>query len=1006
MRLNFTILILLLPISFFAQDVNYAVLSGRLIDKIEEQPDAFHSIHVLLVDQVDLRGLEASFDARKLDLAMRSKSVITALQERASESQTELLHLLKNSPYVHTQTIHSFWIANAIFVSAKKEMIAELSNNSAVEWIGLNGKLELTSYEKSERETSLPSPGGVEPGLQVIKAPALWAMGYTGYGQVAFTNDTGVDPTHPALATKYRGIYVPRNQAWFQYDSVTMAVSTNLTPLDCDDHGTHVTGTMLGLDRLNNDTIGVAFNAQWIGAPVLCGIGTEDNIAAFQWSINPDNDPNTSDDIPDVINNSWWDPNLDSLDCNSIYVPVLEAMEAAGIAVIFSAGNQGPAPQTISTPHNINFDLVNSFTVGALNGNLPDLLPIAPFSSHGPSHCGGEGSILIKPEVSAPGVQVRSSIRDGKYESFSGTSMASPHVCGAILLLKEAFPELTGRELKMSLYLTARDLGEPGEDNTYGMGLIDVLAAFNYLVGQGHVPVSPFRANDVMILDLKSNQLSCAENVSPTIMVENAGTANLESFEATYEVGDQTTSYLWSGNLLPNERATVELPAVEVPAGDYELAVNAGMPNGVADERPLNNILKKNILVSTRERRLNAFQTGGGLAICESNTALLRGDYTGDGFATFKWFDVPFGGISLGEGETFFTQPLSETTTFFADATYREKVGPPDKEIGENVEGDFLDVGLVFDAITPFILKSVKVCFAESGVVFLGIRTEDGDNIRLATKVATEAGEQRLELNWAIPAGKNLRFLKRLGKPLAYNTSGAAYPYEIDGIVSITGPISTDSVSFAPDAYLHFYDWEIEYDEPCGRLPVTVEVVPGEGQPEASFITSADTLSLSNGQAFVDFTDNSTDATQWFWHFGDGSSSMEQNPVHFYTETGSFLVSLTVTNDAGCSNSTVKTLVLEDFDPTAVERVFSEEKFLVFPNPTQSVLNVLFDFDGAKEVELSLVSPLGNRLETFQNRRYFKETVALDLSKHASGVYFLVLKINERIFVKKVVKTN
>ncbi len=1006
MRLNFTIPFLLLTFSFFAQDVNYAVLSGRLIDKIEEQPDAYHSIHILLADQVDLRGLEESFNSREVDLGIRSKTVITTLQERAAESQNELLRLLRNSPYVRQQTVHSFWIVNAIFVSAKKEMITQLSNNSEVEWIGLNGKLELSSYEKSDMEASLPSPGGIEPGLQVIKAPALWAMGYTGYGQVAFTNDTGVDPTHPALATKYRGIYVPREQAWFQYDSVTMSVSTNLIPRDCDDHGTHVTGTMMGLDRLNNDTIGVAFNAQWIGAPVLCGIGTEDNIAAFQWSINPDDDPNTSDDIPDVINNSWWDPNLDSLDCNSIYVPVLEAMEAAGIAVIFSAGNQGPASQTISIPHNINFDLVNSFTVGALNGNLPDLLPIASFSSRGPSHCGGEGSLLIKPEVSAPGVQVRSSIRNGKYEFFSGTSMASPHVCGAILLLKEAFPELTGRELKMALYLTAIDLGEPGEDNTYGMGLIDVLAAFNYIVSQGHVPVSPFRANDVMILDLRSNHLSCAESVAPSIMVENAGTVNLESFEVTYKVGGQTANYLWNGSLSPNERARVELPPVAVPAGEYELTVSVNTPNGVEDERPLNNILKKDILVSTRQRRLDAFQTGDGNTICENNTALLRGEYIGEGTATVKWFDEPFGGIPLGEGETFFTQPLSESTTIFADATYLEKVGPPGKEIGENVAGDFLDVGLVFDAVTPFILKSVKVYFAESGVVFLGIQNENGENIRQATKIVTEAGEHCLELNWAIPAGKNHRFLRRLGKPLLYNTSGATYPYEIDGIVSITGPISGDTVSFAPDAYLHFYDWEIEYDEPCGRLPVTVEVIPGEGVPEASFFASADTLSFQNDEAFVDFTDNSTEAAQWFWHFGDGSASTEQNPGHFYTETGSFQVSLTVTNESGCSNSAVKTIVVEDFHATAVERVFSEEKFLVFPNPTQSVLNVLFDFDGAKEVEMSLVNPLGNRLETFENRRYFKETVAIDLGNYAGGVYFLVLKINERIFVQKVVKTN
>ena len=160
----------------------------------------------------------------------------------------------------------------------------------------------------------------------------MWAMGYTGYGQIAFTNDTGIDPTHPALASRNRNFYVPKNQTWFEIDSINFLPTGNFEPYDCDDHGTHVTGTILGLDRLENDTIGVAFNAQFIGAPILCGIGTEDNVAAFQWSLDPDGNPATVDDMPDVINNSWRDMGLDTLDCFSVYVPVLEALEVAGIA--------------------------------------------------------------------------------------------------------------------------------------------------------------------------------------------------------------------------------------------------------------------------------------------------------------------------------------------------------------------------------------------------------------------------------------------------------------------------------------------------------------------------------------------------------------------------------------------------------------------------------------------------------------------------------------------------
>ena len=211
--------------------------------------------------------------------------------------------------------------------------------------------------------------------------------------------------------------------------------------------------------------------------------------------------------MPDAINNSWFDPGVNG-ECNSAYVNILNAAEAVGIAIVFSAGNDGPNASTITSPKNINTDLVNSFAVGAVNGNS-NTFTIAGFSSRGPSICGGEESLLIKPEVSAPGQNVRSCELDGSYGLKSGTSMAAPHVAGAIVLLKEAFPTLTGTEIKLALYFTCRDLGTVGEDNTYGMGIIDVLAAFNYLVDQGNEPVEPGVENDIMFVDVVAEERNC-----------------------------------------------------------------------------------------------------------------------------------------------------------------------------------------------------------------------------------------------------------------------------------------------------------------------------------------------------------------------------------------------------------------------------------------------------------------------------------------------------------------
>ncbi|HQF43806.1 MAG TPA: S8 family serine peptidase, partial [Ignavibacteriaceae bacterium] len=274
---------------------------------------------------------------------------------------------------------------------------------------------------------------------------------------------------------KWRGNHVPYNQAWFDPGGGTT------TPSDCDGHGTHTMGTMTGWSPTTGDTVGVAPGAEWIAAKTICSSPhTSNSVAAFQWAMNPDGNPSTIDDMPDAISNSWYDPDVTN-ECSGIYKTTLDALEAAGIAVVFSAGNNGPGSSTVTKPKNINTNTVNVMSVGAIDGALyigGNNNPIASFSSRGPSLCGGTGSLLIKPEVSAPGVNVRSSGSATGYTVLSGTSMASPHVAGAVALLKQFAPNLTGKEILEALYNTAVDLGATGEDNNYGTGLIDVYAAF------------------------------------------------------------------------------------------------------------------------------------------------------------------------------------------------------------------------------------------------------------------------------------------------------------------------------------------------------------------------------------------------------------------------------------------------------------------------------------------------------------------------------------------------
>jgi subtilisin family serine protease len=208
-------------------------------------------------------------------------------------------------------------------------------------------------------------------------------------------------------------------------------------------------GTICG--RSGSDTIGIAIDAEWIAANTIAGGNphTSRTIAALQWAINPDSNLSTTNDIPAVINCSWYDASADP--CNNIYKSIFEQLENLGIAVFFSAGNEGPNSSTISAPQSLIINDFNPFTVGNLdgdaflNGNSNSIFNI---SSRGPSPCTQDSSLKIKPTVCAPGTDILSSIPGNKYAKMTGTSMASPHTAGVYALLKQIYPNKSVSELK------------------------------------------------------------------------------------------------------------------------------------------------------------------------------------------------------------------------------------------------------------------------------------------------------------------------------------------------------------------------------------------------------------------------------------------------------------------------------------------------------------------------------------------------------------------------------
>jgi hypothetical protein len=368
--------------------------------------------------------------------------------------------------------ITRFWIVDAISFSVDGKLLEQIADHPDLRYLIKDLPLELV--EPVSVEQSQSGFAGSDNSITVTGVRELWNKGYTGHGRLVCNFDTGVEGTHPALVANWLGANGgSASQSWFDPYGTT-------SPIDNGGHGTHTMGIMAGRDGA--DTIGVAFNANWIAASVVdrgqnLSKTVSDILAAFQWAADPDDDPETVDDLPDVVSNSWGIPRGLFAPCDQTFYQAIDNLEALGVVVIFACGNEGPNAGTIRNPADRATSPTNSFSVGAVDQNQSDL-PIASFSSRGPATC---DTTKIKPDVVAPGVNIRSSFRCATYKIMSGTSMAAPFLAGCVALMREYNPAATVEQIKTALIASAGDLGAQGKDNDYGWGFINVARALDYL---------------------------------------------------------------------------------------------------------------------------------------------------------------------------------------------------------------------------------------------------------------------------------------------------------------------------------------------------------------------------------------------------------------------------------------------------------------------------------------------------------------------------------------------
>ncbi|MDF2628635.1 MAG: bacillopeptidase-like protein [Symbiobacteriaceae bacterium] len=475
-------------------DAKQESASAKIHQKVSEtfaQSAKPQSYLVKLRAQADVFGAAAAARqnaAPAKQEVMARTAVINALKETANNSQRGLLAeldaLMKKGSVTR---VDKYWVANLIAVTSTQDVMQQIAKRSDVAQILPIGQIKLvSSVGNGVSPTAVSGQGGpvamgeagimsTEWNLDKVGAPAVWSMyGIDGSGTVVASLDTGVEGTHPALQNAYRGLNadgsVDHTYSWFD------AVNGQSAPYDDHGHGTHTTGTMVGDDGAGNQ-IGVAPGARWMAAKILnaAGNGTDqDIIEAGQWILAPGGDPSKA---PDVVNNSWGGgPGIDDW-----FRDVVRAWRAAGIVPVFAAGNDGPGDGSVSVPGNYP----ESFAVGATDAN--DAL--AGFSGRGPSAYNG----VMKPEISAPGVNVRSSVPGGGYEGgWNGTSMAAPHVAGTVALLRSANAALTVEEIEQILINSADPLTDSryptAPNNGFGHGLLNAFTAVGMVVdGVGSV---------------------------------------------------------------------------------------------------------------------------------------------------------------------------------------------------------------------------------------------------------------------------------------------------------------------------------------------------------------------------------------------------------------------------------------------------------------------------------------------------------------------------------------
>lgn len=304
-------------------------------------------------------------------------------------------------------------------------------------------------------EAITESADTIPPGVSLLEAPFIWEQGYDGSGVVVAVLDTGIEKDHPDLKDQ---IIAGRN---FTNEGGVDDVH------DGNGHGTHVAGTIAASNKNNAGVVGVAPGAKLL----ICKVLNSQGSGSFDWIINAIK-----------YATSWTGPNGEKVRVISMSlggpseVPELKkAIQAAvtkGIAVVVAAGNEGDSSEdSFEYSYPGGYNEVIEVAAATLD------LKIAPFSNNN-----------LEVDVIAPGVDILSTWPGKKWARLSGTSMATPHVAGALALViqkgeKEFGRKFTEAEVYAALVKRTTELGYKKSSEGHGLIRLNYMEKVRDLLG-------------------------------------------------------------------------------------------------------------------------------------------------------------------------------------------------------------------------------------------------------------------------------------------------------------------------------------------------------------------------------------------------------------------------------------------------------------------------------------------------------------------------------------------